>query len=151
MKHLTLFLFTFSSLVSGRDISGIWKLQVEPPGVPVAEVEMRLTQQENILGGVYKSRVGSFAIEGTAKDDKFEFVVVTQVGDLIFSGKVDPDGKKLDGTIEDPQKNKGKIKGERTGDLPESYSPKEDLQKNKGKAKGKNKDKNKSGEAGGTN
>jgi hypothetical protein len=94
-------------------MTGKWDFTVETPASGTGHPTVTIKQNGDDITGIYDSRIGALELQGTVNGQEFFFVVVTQQGDMKFTGKLDATGQKLEGTLDIDGRPPGRFVGKK--------------------------------------
>ena len=98
MRKALIFL-AFAVTLAGADISGTWNADVQTDagsGTPV----FVLKQDGEKLTGTYSGALGEAPVTGTAKGQEVTIEFEVQGGKIVYSGKLDESGQKMEGKVD---------------------------------------------------
>jgi hypothetical protein len=98
MRKAIVFL-TFAATLAGADISGTWSASVQTDmgsGTPA----FNLKQDGEKLSGTYAGMLGEAPVTGTVKGQEVTIEFEVEGAKIIYSGKLDESGQKMEGTVD---------------------------------------------------
>lgn len=98
MRRALVFL-AFAATLAGADISGTWNVNVQTDmgsGTPV----FVLKQNAEKLSGNYTGSLGEAPVTGTVKGQDVTIEIEIQGAKIIYTGKLDAEGRKMEGKVD---------------------------------------------------
>ena len=89
----------FAAALAAADISGTWNANVQTDmgsGTPV----FVLKQNGEKLSGTYSGALGEGPVSGTLKGQDVVLEFELQGGKIVYTGKVDAEGRKMEGKVD---------------------------------------------------
>jgi|SRR5579864_7534685 len=82
------------------DLTGTWNAKVELGGGQSGSPTFTLKQDGATLTGTYSGALGDAPIKGTVKGNEVTIDFEASGAQIHYAGKVDKDGKKMEGTVD---------------------------------------------------
>jgi hypothetical protein len=82
------------------DLTGTWNAKVELSGGQSGAPTFVLKQDGEKLTGTYSGALGEAPLKGTIKGNEVTFDFEASGAQIHYAGKVDKDGKKMEGTVD---------------------------------------------------
>ena len=82
------------------DLTGTWNAKVELAGGQSGSPTFTLKQDGENLTGTYSGALGDAPIKGTVKGNEVTIDFEASGAQIHYAGKVDKDGKKMEGTVD---------------------------------------------------